>query len=57
MLMRAGIIMSFSRKKNLNTGGPLEEELVFIADELGLMMCKKYFMEAQGYIIDSNILF
>ena len=55
--MGAGAIMSFSRKHNLNNGSSTEAELVGIADSLGLMICTKYFMEAQGYSIDSNILF
>ena len=55
--MGAGEIMSFSRKHKLNTGSSTEAELVGISYSLGLMMCNKYFMEAQGYSIDSNILF
>ena len=31
--------------------------MVGINDSLGLMMCTKYFMETQGYIIYNNILF
>ena len=57
MSMGAGEILSLSRKQKTNTGSSTESELVGIADSLGLMMCTKYFMEAQGYIIDSNILF
>ena len=56
MLMGSGEIMSFSRKKKLNTGSSKEAELVGVADALGLMMWEKYFMEAQGYNNDSNIL-
>ena len=57
MLMGAGEIMIFSRKQKLNIRSSTEAELVGISYSLGLMMCNKYFMEAQGYIIDSNILF
>ena len=57
MLMGAGEILSFSRNHKLNTGISIEAELEGIADALFLMMWNKYFMEAQGYIIDSNILF
>ena len=57
MSMEAGAIMSFSRKQKLNTNSSTEAELVGITDSLGLMMCTKYFMEAQGYSIESNILF
>ena len=31
--------------------------MVGIADALGIIMWTKYFMKAQGYSIDSNILF
>ena len=55
--MASGAIMSFSRKQKLNTNSSTEAELVGITDSLGLMMCTKYFMEAQGYSIYSNILF
>ena len=51
------MITSFSRKQKLNTASSTETELVGVADALGLIMWVKYFMEAQGYNIDSNILF
>ena len=57
MSMGAVEIMILSRNHNLNTGSSTEAELVGIADSLSLMMCTKYFMEAQGYSIESNILF
>ena len=49
--------MSLSSKQKLNNGSSTEAELVGIADALGLMVWTKYFMEAQGYIIGSYILF
>ena len=55
--MGAGAILSLSRKQKTNTSSYTEAELEGIADSLGLMMCTKYFMESQGYIIDINILF
>ena len=57
MSMGKGEILSLSRKQKLNTARSTEAELVGITDELGLIMWVKYFMEAQGYNIDSNILF
>ena len=57
MSIGAGAIMSFSRNHKLNTGSSTEAELVGISDSLGMMMCTKYSMEAQGYSIDSNIMF
>ena len=56
MYMGKGEILSLSRKQKLNTARSTEAELVGITDELGLIMWVKYFMEAQGYNIDSNIL-
>ena len=35
----------------------MESELVSIASVLGIMMCSKYFMEAQGYTIKNNVLY
>ena len=55
--MGEGGILGFSRKQKLNTGISTDKELVGISDALGLMMWTKYFIEAQGYSIDSNILF
>ena len=57
MSMGKGAVLSFSIKKKLNTASSTEAELVGIADALGLIMWVKYFMEAQGYTIDSNIMF
>ena len=41
----------------MNTGSSTKSELVGIADVLGMMMWCNYFMEAQGYTIESNILY
>ena len=49
--------MNVSQKHKLNVGSSTEAELVSIADVLGMMMWCKYFMEAQGYTIESNILY
>ena len=57
MSMGRGALVNISRKHKLNTGSSTESELVSIADVLGMMMWCKYFMEAQGYTIDSNILY
>ena len=37
-------------------GSLTEAELVSIVDVLGVIMWCKYFMEAQGYTIEANIL-
>ena len=57
MYMGKGYIVNFSRKHKLNTSSSTEAELVSISDDIGMMMWCKYFMEAQGYTIDNNILY
>ena len=57
MSMGKESIVSVSRKHKLNVGSSTEAELVSIADVLGLMMWCKYFMEAQGYSIETNLLY
>ena len=56
MFMGRGAIVNVSRKHKLNVGSSTESELVSIADVLGAMMWCKYFMGAQGYTINSNVL-
>ena len=41
----------------MNVAISTESELVSIADFLGMIMWCKYFMEAQGYTIENNILY
>ena len=57
MSMGRGAIVNVSRKHKLNVGSSTESELVSIAEVLGVMMWCKYFMEAQGYTIDNNLLY
>ena len=57
MSMGKGAILSFSRGQKLNAGSSTEAELIGIAVALGIILWTKYFMEAQGYTIDTNILF
>ena len=57
MSMGKGSTANVLRKHKLNTGSLTEAELVSIADVLGMMMWCKYFMEAQGYTIENNILY
>ena len=51
-----GVMVNISRKHKLNVGSSKASELVSITDVLGMMMWCKYFMEAQGYAIENNIL-
>ena len=55
--MGKGALINIARKHKLNTGSSTEAELVSIADVLGMMMWCKYFMKAQGYEIENNILY
>ena len=52
-----GKSVNVSRKHKLNVGKPTKHELVSIAYVLGVMMWCKYFMEAQGYTVDNNLLY
>ena len=57
MSMGRGALVSIARKHKLNVGSSTEAELVSIADVLGMMMWCKYFLESQGYTVESNILY
>ena len=57
MSMGKGALVNMARKHKLNTGSSTEAELVSIADVLGMMIWCNYFMEAQGYAIENNILY
>ena len=57
MSMDKGAMVNISRKHKLNVGSSTESEQMSIADVLGMMMWCKYFMEAQGYTIENNILY
>ena len=41
----------------MNVASSTESELVSIADVLGMILWCKYFMESQGYTIESNVLY
>ena len=56
MSMSKGAIVSVSRRHQFNVGSSTESELLSIVDVLGVMIWRKYFMEAQGYMIGSNLL-
>ena len=56
MTMGMGALSNVSRKHKLDVGSSTESEVVSIAYVLGIMMWSKYFMEAQGYTIEKNVL-
>ena len=49
--------ISFSRKQKLNVRSSCEGELVGVDDTLPLILWARYFIEAQGYSVEQNILF
>ena len=57
MSMGRGAIVNIVRKYKMNVESSTELELVNIADVLGMILWCKYFTEAQGYIIKSNLLY
>ena len=57
MSMGKGDIVNIARKHKMNLGSSTELELVSIADVVGVIMWCKYFMEDQGYTIESNVLY
>ena len=57
MTMGRSALINISRKHKLKAGSSTEAKLVSIADVLGVMMWCKYFMESQGYTIDTNVLY
>jgi hypothetical protein len=52
-----GMAQSISRKQKLNTKSSTEAELVGADDAATMILWTKFFMEAQGYKIDKNILY
>ena len=57
MKMGRGAIINISRKHKMNVSSSTHSELVSIADVLDVIMWCKYFMEAQGYTISTNVLY
>ena len=56
MSMGKGAIVNIARKYKMNVVSSTELELVSIVDVLGMLLWCKYFMEAQGYTVESNLL-
>ena len=54
---RRGSIISISKKQELNTKSLTEAELIGADDAMPHMLWTRYFLEAQGYGIDKNILY
>ena len=56
MTFRKGEVQSLSKKQKLNTRSSTEAELVGKDDVATQILWMKHFMEAQGYMIEENIL-
>ena len=52
-----GSIISIPKKQKLNTKSSLEAKLIRVDDAMPRMLWIRYFLEAQGYGIDENILY
>jgi hypothetical protein len=57
MSLRRGVIYGTSKPQKLNTKSSTEAELVGAGDVMPQMLWTLYFLEAQGYKVDSNTLF
>ena len=57
MSLGAGAITSGSWKKNINGRSSTEKELIGVNDMMGPVLWALYFIQGQGYNIDSNIMF
>jgi hypothetical protein len=57
MSLGLGVIYGTSKRQKLNTKSSTESELVGTDDVMPQMLWTLYFLEAQGYKIDDNVLF
>eukprot|EP00956_Cyclotella_meneghiniana_P035517 scaffold115573_cov38-Cyclotella_meneghiniana.AAC.1 len=57
MSLGRGAPISFSRKQKINVRSSCEGELVGIDDAIPTILWARYFIEAQGYTVEQNILY
>eukprot|EP00956_Cyclotella_meneghiniana_P038953 scaffold162906_cov46-Cyclotella_meneghiniana.AAC.1 len=57
MSLGRGAPISFSRKQKLNVRSSCEGELVGVDDAMPYILWARYFIEAQGYTVEQNIIF
>ena len=57
MSLGQGAVMSFSKVQKLNARSSTIAELIGVDDAIPDIMWGKYFIEAQGYTVTSNILY
>jgi hypothetical protein len=56
MSLGKGSVLSMSKKQKINTRSSTESELVGADDTVPGVMWTRYFMEAQGQVIEENIM-
>ena len=56
MSLGKGAVTSFSRKQKIQGKSSTEDELIGVDDTLPQALWTKYFIEAQGYTVDHNII-
>ena len=57
MTMGNGAIQSMSRKQKLNTRSSTEAELIGVDDAMTMVLWTKFFLEAQGYDVEENVVY
>ena len=57
MSLGKGAIYSCSTKQKLNTKSSTESELVGIDDVMPMILWMRYFLEAQGFVVNDNIVY
>jgi len=57
MTLGKGAIISNSNKQKLNSGSSTESKLVATHDQMPDVMHTLYFIEAQGYEMDKNVIY
>ena len=57
MMSLGGTVVSSSTKHKINTKSSTESELVALDDALPMILWCLYFIKAQGYIVEQNVVF
>jgi hypothetical protein len=57
MTLGKGAAYATSTRQKLNTRSSTEAELVGVDDVMALVMWTRYFLEAQGYSVDDNVVY
>jgi hypothetical protein len=57
MTMGSGAMLAKSSKQKLNSRSSTEAELIGVDDAITMILWTKLFMEAQGYVVEENIIY